>query len=101
MFTGDASDESEDEMLDEYTVSQLDCDVLKVGHHGSSTSTSEEFLDAVSPDIAVISCGKNNSYGLPQSTTLEKLSECNITYFRTDRNGTIILQSDGTKIYTH
>lgn len=63
--------------------------VLKVGHHGSYTSTTNEFLNAVNPQYAVISCGKNNRYGHPHKETLQKLESNNRELFRTDKNGTI------------
>ena len=96
LFTGDAESISESEILDKgFNVS---ADVLKVGHHGSTTSTSKEFLDAVSPKYAVISVGKDNSYNLPTKTTMEKLQEKNIPVYRTDEQGTIECISDGTNI---
>ena len=96
LFTGDAESISENEILDKgFNVS---ADVLKVGHHGSTTSTSKEFLDAVSPKYAVISVGKDNSYNLPTKTTMEKLQEKNIPVYRTDEQGTIECISDGTNI---
>ena len=73
------------------------CDVLKVGHHGSSTSTSAAFLKAASPTYAVISCGKDNSYGHPHAETLKALqaSEGLEKIFRTDTDQTVIMTSDG------
>lgn len=96
LFTGDAEDISEGEMLQK----QLDiqADVLKVGHHGSDSSTTEKFLDKVNPKYAVISCGKDNSYGHPHKVTLDKLNAKNINVFRTDLEGTIIATSDGKDI---
>jgi len=94
LFMGDAEILNEEDMLKSGV--NLDADVLKVGHHGSSSSTSIDFLTAVSPDIAVISCGVDNDYGHPASSTLEKL--IGITTYRTDTNGTITLNSDGTEI---
>lgn len=96
LFTGDAEALSEGEILQK----QLDiqADVLKVGHHGSSSSTSQDFLNKVNPKYAVISCGKDNDYGHPHKETLEKLKAKNIGIFRTDLNGTIIATSDGSKI---
>lgn len=96
LFTGDAEALSEGEILQK----QLDiqADVLKVGHHGSSSSTSQDFLNKVNPKYAVISCGKDNDYGHPHKETLDKLKAKNIGIFRTDLSGTIIATSDGSKI---
>jgi competence protein ComEC len=96
LFTGDAQTESEKQMLSSgYTLS---ADVLKVGHHGSYTSTSAAFLAKVKPTYAVISCGKGNDYGHPHQETLKKLANAGIKLYRTDINGTIIVESDGTNI---
>lgn len=75
----------------------LDCEVLKVGHHGSKTSTSPEFLDAISPQFALISVGAGNSYGHPHAEVLKNLENYSVSVLRTDRDGTVILQSDGTR----
>lgn len=91
LFMGDAEAEVENAILSAGT--DVQCDVLKVGHHGSSTSTSSAFLAAVSPDAAVISCGAGNSYGHPNAETLKKLT--GIPVWRTDDNGTIIAMTDG------
>lgn len=94
LFMGDA--ESENEKMRQWPKT----DVLKVGHHGSNTSTSENFLKQVSPQFAVIMAGKNNSYGLPKDKILERLKKQNVTIYRTDENGTIEMTSDGNKIET-
>lgn len=96
LFTGDAEKLVEDEILESNY--DIKADVLKVGHHGSSTGTSEEFLNKVSPKYAVISCGVNNEHGHPHKETLEKLKERNIKTYRTDLDGTVIAQSDGKEI---
>jgi len=96
MLDGDAETISESEMLAKGY--NLKADVLKIGHHGSNSSTSSEFLKAVSPSYAIISVGKDNDYGHPTQATLTKLEQANISIFRTDENGTIIATSDGTKI---
>ncbi len=67
MFTGDMEKDYERELIDRYSEGKLSCDVLKVGHHGSSTSSCDEFLDAVDPFLAVISCSEDNEYGHPHS----------------------------------
>ncbi len=76
---------------------RLESDILKVGHHGSRTSTSEAFVRAVAPRFAAISCGLDNKYGHPHQETLDTLSSANppIKIFRTDQDGTIIFKSDG------
>lgn len=96
LFTGDAEKEVEKQMLE--NGSDLKSDVLKVGHHGSKTSTSAEFIKAVSPQIAVISCGSGNSYGHPHKETTELLKRCGVTYFRTDEQGTVTVYSNGSKV---
>lgn len=93
LLTGDAGFESEEEML--AFEADLDADVLKVGHHGSRYSTSEEFLEAVSPVYAVISCGKGNDYGHPHKETISRLTEQSARILRTDRDGTVIITCDG------
>ena len=95
MFTGDAETLSESEMLDRYPIRALDCDLLKVGHHGSTTSTSDAFLDAVSPDHAIISVGEGNAYGHPHAEILTRLERGNARIWRTDLEGTIVFVSDG------
>jgi len=93
LFTGDIYKSEERELLS--LAKQLDTDVLKVGHHGSKTSTAEEFIIVVSPEIAVISVGRNNSYGHPHQETLDTLEKYAIRIFRTDLNGDIKIISDG------
>lgn len=96
IFTGDAEKESEEEMINKGL--KLQANVLKVGHHGSSSSTTEDFLERVAPQYAVISLGKDNKYGHPHRETLEKLQERGISVLRTDEMGTIIATSDGKNI---
>lgn len=98
LFTGDAESQSEKEILQANKKNSLISDVLKIGHHGSSTSTTDEFLQAIQPKVAVISLGKENSYGHPHKEILEKLKKNQVTIFRTDLNGTIIATSDGEQI---
>lgn len=97
LFTGDAEKKAEQDILN-IEKNSLKATVLKMGHHGSRTSSSKDFLDAVSPKYAVISCGKDNDYGHPHQETLDALAGRNITLFRTDQNGSIVMSSDGTKI---
>lgn len=94
MITGDAEREKEAYLTFTYTPEELDCDILQVGHHGSNTSSSEKFLEAASPEYAVISCGENNSYGHPSPQALDRLKDAGATVFRTDKKGTIILRGD-------
>ena len=96
LFTGDAEAQSESEML--HLGSQLKADVLKVGHHGSRTSSTLAFLNLVAPKYAVISVGKGNSYGHPTQEALGRLSSVGATIYRTDESGTIVCESDGTNI---
>ena len=93
LFTGDADYTSEKDMITEGY--NLTADVLKVGHHGSNTSTSEVFLKAVNPKIAVISVGASNSYGHPTQEVLALLNEYKLDIYRTDEVGTVIVECDG------
>ncbi len=93
LFTGDATQKTENQLLAEKV--GIDSDVLKVGHHGSKTSTSRKFLKEVSPEIAVISCGKNNPYDHPHQNVLKNLEEFAIKVLRTDQQGDIKIFSDG------
>ena len=95
LFAGDAESLSENEMLN--AGYNLNSDVLKLGHHGSSSSSSKEFLNAVSPRYAVISCGEGNDYGHPHSETIDALSTLNglEKTLRTDLDKTIIFKADG------
>lgn len=96
VFTGDGEGQAEKDILTNGM--NLDCDVYKVAHHGSKDSTSKEFLNAMSPAYAVISCGADNSYGHPHSRVLKELSYRGIEVFRTDEDGTVIAVSDGSSI---
>lgn len=97
LFTGDAEIPNEEEMIEKYG-SSLKSHVLKVGHHGSNTSTSEEFIEKVVPDYAVISVGKDNSYGHPSALVIQRLQNHGVKIYRTDLQGTIIARSDGQQI---
>lgn len=97
LFMGDAEAEVEEELLN--SGYNLDSDVLKVGHHGSSTSSTDPLIKAVSPDIAVISCGKGNSYGHPHPETINTFEEYGISVLRTDRQGSIVIKSDGVSVF--
>ena len=96
LFTGDAEAQAEEDIL--ALGMDIHANVLKVGHHGSDTSTSDSFLSAVSPDYAVISVGSGNDYGHPCQVTLDKLEAFGTQIFRTDLMGTVIARSDGTHL---
>lgn len=96
LFTGDAEQEEE-----EYLTGDLTATVLKVGHHGSATSTGGRFLAAVNPSIAVISCGKENEYGHPHPEVLNRLGKKKVKIYRTDEAGTILFATDGEKLYSN
>ncbi len=99
MVTGDLLEEDEQEMVKYYEGSdKLKCDILKVAHHGSKSSSCEEFLNAARPRIAVIQCGRNNFYGHPHQQTLDRLEERGIKVFRTDISGAVGIDIHGTRI---
>ena len=97
IFTGDAEKQVEYQMMDSGL--PLKSNVLKVGHHGSTTSSLEKFILAVDPDIAIISVGADNSYGHPHEKIVNRLNRLKIKTYRTDLNGTIIISSDGKYNY--
>lgn len=97
MFAGDAEEAAEESMLVSSVVS-LKCDVLKVGHHGSYTATSQAFLDIVAPQYAVICAGLDNSYGHPHNETIQKLLTEGATIYGTYVSGTIIVSTDGATV---
>lgn len=97
LFTGDIESEAESDLIKNYQ-DELSVDVLKIPHHGSKTSSTEEFLDTVNPKMAVISCGYKNSCFHPHSIVVERLEERGISLYRTDEQGTIILKCDGESI---
>lgn len=94
LFMGDAEKDVEEEILKK----DLDADVLKVGHHGSTTSSSKKFLEQVSPEYAVISCGEGNDYGHPHKETINNLKKIAKEILRTDKSGTIVMRCDGSNI---
>ena len=94
MFMGDASVTTEKEILDKYNLP--DIDVLKVGHHGSKTSSGKNFIDEISPKYSIISVGKNNRYGHPNKEALDNLKESKI--YRTDIDGSVMFKIKKNKL---
>lgn len=93
LFTGDIEQEAEKAILNKYkaNIGILKSDILKVAHHGSKTSSTKEFLEAVKPNTAVIGVGKNNNFGHPNKSVLERLKRLGCRIYRTDESGEIIL----------
>lgn len=96
LFTGDMEEPEEEDLL--ASRSDLTADVLKVAHHGSAYTSSTQFLQAVAPQLAVISCGAGNSYGHPHTELLQRLEELEIPICRTDLQGEITVHSDGAEL---
>ena len=96
LFTGDAEEAEELSIVNSKAV--LRSTLLKVGHHGSSTSSSKEFLRAIKPDVSIISVGKDNGYGHPHEVILERLQKFCTKIYRTDIQGEIICRSDGSSL---
>ena len=94
LLTGDMEQKAEDDLV--ASGAPLDADILQVGHHGSETSTGYVFLNAVLPEVAVISVGAGNSYGHPSENTLSRLRDAGADVWRTDLAGTVTITSDGT-----
>lgn len=94
LFTGDAETIAENSIT-----ADVKADVIKVGHHGSETSTGADFIKRVSPKVAVISVGKYNDYGHPHKEVVQRLLNRGTTVLRTDRDGTVIVATDGQQIY--
>ena len=97
LFTGDAEAEPMNAMLGSY-YSSLKSTVLKVGHHGSKTSTTKKWLAAVQPQYAVISCEQGNDYGHPHGKVLNYLDDANAKVYRTDINGSVVMKTDGKTV---
>lgn len=97
LFTGDAEKNNEEDILT--ANSSIKANVLKIAHHGSSTSTSQSFLEAVNPEVAIISVGKDNNYNHPNLKVLELINSMGAKIYRTDEDGSIVLISDGNNIY--
>ena len=96
LFTGDMTAKAEKELIEDGE--NIKCDVLKVGHHGSSGSSCYQFLYEAEPKIAVISCGRDNDYGHPHEETLGRLKDAGVTVYRTDELGSIVIFSDGITV---
>ena len=94
LFMGDAGIEVEKEILEKYNLPNMD--ILKVGHHGSKTSTSSDLIDKINPKYSIISVGRNNRYGHPNMEVLENLK--NTTIYRTDQNGSIMFKINKDKL---
>ena len=96
LFTGDAEADAENDLIK--SEQELFCDVYQVGHHGSSTSSTEAFMEKIKPTYAVISCATGNDYGQPHAEVLNRLRAKGVKVFRTDEQGTIVAISDGKQI---
>ncbi len=99
LLTGDATKYTENLIMRNETPDTLHSQVLKLGHHGSHTSSTQLFLEKVNPEIAIISAGKNNRYGHPHKDVLNVLERLGIPYFATYQEGTIIFKTDGVKLF--
>ena len=99
LFTGDAEKEEEESILAMTMSGEIRSTVLKVGHHGSASSTTQEWLDAVEPSAAIISCGAGNEYGHPDREVLKRLEKEDVQVFRTDLQGDILVYSENGKLY--
>lgn len=94
LFMGDASTTREKDILEKYNLNNID--VLKIGHHGSKTSSSKTFIDKISPKYSIISVGKNNRYGHPNDSVLNNLEDSKI--FRTDQDGSVMFKIKNNKL---
>ena len=98
LLMGDVEEMGEQAIITEYGASFLDCDWIKVGHHGSENSTSEALLRVATPRYAAISCASHNAYGFPSETVLERLETRYVSVYRTDTEGALCFTSDGKEI---
>lgn len=96
LFSGDAELEAEDHLANSFG-SKLESQILKAPHHGSRTSSSDEFLSAVNPEAVIISCGRRNRFGHPAPSTLDRYKQRGLKYYRTDQDGTVQVISDGNR----
>lgn len=99
LLTGDAEKKAEEDIVAKYSSKDLDCDVFKAGHHGSRTSSSADLLSKATPSMIVISCGIDNSYNHPHTEAMDRFERIpNVSIYRTDEMGTIVMISDGENI---
>lgn len=100
LFTGDIEEKAEKEILLKYKINEniLKANILKVAHHGSKSSSSKEFLERVSPDIAIIGVGKNNKFGHPNKEVINNILKYKTEIYRTDKDGEIKIKTDGIRI---
>ncbi|EGT5088926.1 MBL fold metallo-hydrolase [Clostridioides difficile] len=98
LFMRDAEEENEKEILHSFKLNNIN--FIKIGHHGSNSSSSLEFIKKISPDIAAISCGYKNQYGHPHRKVIDNLKQNHVSIYRTDRIGDIVFYSDGEIIFT-
>lgn len=101
LFTGDIEYVVEEDLMATYDSNFLQAQFLKVAHHGSSTSSSQRFLEIVQPKVTVISNGKDNSYDHPHSEVMDRLRNLNVSIYSTEKQGTIVIKSDGNRIWSH
>jgi len=101
LFTGDAERQEENNILDFCSENRfpLSASVIKLGHHGSDTSSTKNFLAAASPSIGMITCGAGNVYGHPNAKALERCADAGIAVYRSDLNGNVIVYSDGRTVW--
>ncbi|WP_107572391.1 ComEC/Rec2 family competence protein [Clostridioides difficile] len=98
LFMGDAEEENEKEILRSFELNNIN--FIKIGHHGSNSSSSLEFIKKINPDIAAISCGYKNQYGHPHKEVIDNLKQSHVSIYRTDRIGDIVFYNDGEIIFT-
>lgn len=101
LFTGDMESQAEIDLIDIYGMDGLNADVLNIGHHGSNSSTTQQFLDHVNPEVALISLGSNNLYGHPHEEVITRLEKSGAFIYRTDLQHTVVILSDGESIWSH
>lgn len=101
LFTGDMEHEAEMDLINTYSMDDLGANVLNVGHHGSDSSTTQQFLDCVNPEIALISLGSNNPYNHPHEEVITRLVQSEVLIYRTDLQQTVVIYSDGESIWSH